>query len=141
MVALPGHALAQPAPAAERARAREIFRELIEIPTTAADAATTRAAQAMADRLTAAGFPPADVRVLGPNPRTGNLVARFRGTDARLRPMLLMAHIDVVPALREDWSVDPWTLTRARRLLLRPRHDRQQGRRRHARRQLHPPEA
>lgn len=101
---------AQPAPPGERARAREIFRELIEIPTTAADGATTRAAQAMADRLVAAGFAPADVRVLGPDTRTGNLVARFRGTDARLRPMLLMAHIDVVPALREDWSVDPWTL-------------------------------
>ncbi|HEY6362030.1 MAG TPA: M20/M25/M40 family metallo-hydrolase [Vicinamibacterales bacterium] len=101
---------AQPAPPGERARAREIFRELIEMPTTAADGATTRAAQAMADRLVAAGFAPADVRVLGPDTRTGNLVARFRGTDARLRPMLLMAHIDVVPALREDWSVDPWTL-------------------------------
>jgi len=101
---------AQPAPAADRARAREIFRELIEIPTTAADAATPRAAQAMADRLVAAGFPAADIRVHGPDPRTGNLVARFRGTDPRVRPMLLMAHIDVVPALREDWSVDPWTL-------------------------------
>ncbi len=103
-------AAAQRAPAAERALAREIFRELVEIPTTEQDAATTRAAQAMADRLIAAGLPAADVRVLGPNPRTGNLVARFRGSDPASRPMLLMAHIDVVPALREDWSVDPWRL-------------------------------
>ncbi len=105
-----GHARAQAVPAPERALAREIFRELIEIPTTAADGGTTRAARAMADRLIAAGFAPADVHVLGPNSRTGNLVARMRGTDPRMRPMLLMAHIDVVPALREDWSMDPWTL-------------------------------
>jgi acetylornithine deacetylase/succinyl-diaminopimelate desuccinylase-like protein len=65
----------------------------------------------MANRLTAAGFQAADVRVLTSDPKTGNLVARFRGTDPRLRPMLLMAHIDVVPALREDWSIDPWQLT------------------------------
>ncbi len=103
-------AVAQRAPAAERERARQIFRELIEIPTTEKDAATRRAAQAMADRLLAAGFAAADVRVLGPNPRAGNLVARYRGTDPRVRPILLMAHIDVVPVLREDWSVDPWTL-------------------------------
>lgn len=94
----------------ERARAREIFRELIEMPTTADNGATPRAAQAMADRLIGAGFPREDVRVLNLNPRVGNLVARFRGTDRSLRPILLMAHIDVVPALREDWSVDPWTL-------------------------------
>jgi acetylornithine deacetylase/succinyl-diaminopimelate desuccinylase-like protein len=104
------HTLAQPLPGGERALAREILRQLIEIPTTAADGATTRAAQAMADRLLAAGFPPADVHVLGPDPRTGNLVARLRGTDPRMRPVLLMAHIDVVPALRQDWSMDPWAL-------------------------------
>jgi acetylornithine deacetylase/succinyl-diaminopimelate desuccinylase-like protein len=101
-------ARAQNAP--ERALARDIFRELIEIPTTEADGATPRAAQAMADRLIAAGFPPEDVRVLGPNPRVGNLVARLRGSDPVRRPILVMAHIDVVPALREDWSMDPWSL-------------------------------
>ena len=105
-----GQASAQSLLASERALAREILRELIEIPTTVSDAATTRAARAMADRLVAAGFPASDVRVLQPNPRTGVLVARLRGTDPRMRPMLLMAHIDVVPARREDWSLDPWTL-------------------------------
>jgi len=96
---------------AERALAREILRELIERPTTADQGATPRAAQAMADRLVAAGFPREDVRVLNLNPRVGNLVARFRGSEPNRAPILLMAHIDVVPALREDWSVDPWVLT------------------------------
>ncbi len=98
------------AQSAERAFAREILRELIEIPTTADAGATPRAAQAMADRFVAAGFPPEDVRVLNLNPRVGNLVARFRGSEPNRPPLLLMAHIDVVPALRGDWSVDPWVL-------------------------------
>jgi acetylornithine deacetylase/succinyl-diaminopimelate desuccinylase-like protein len=98
------------AQSADRALAREILRELIEIPTTADDGATPRAAQALADRLVAAGFSREDVRVLTLNPRVGNLVARFRGSEPGRRPLLLMAHIDVVPALRQDWSVDPWVL-------------------------------
>jgi acetylornithine deacetylase/succinyl-diaminopimelate desuccinylase-like protein len=60
--------------------------------------------------LLAAGFPKEDVRVLGPDARTANLVARLRGRNPRARPILLMAHLDVVPARREDWSLDPWTL-------------------------------
>jgi acetylornithine deacetylase/succinyl-diaminopimelate desuccinylase-like protein len=95
----------------ERVLARDIFRELIEIPTTADDGATPRAAQAMADRLIAAGFPREDVHVLTPAPRVGTLVARLRGTGRDARPILLMAHIDVVPARPEDWSLDPWKLT------------------------------
>ncbi len=110
MAAAADHIRAQPALAAERAFARAILGQLIAMPTTEANSVTLRAAQAMADRLIAAGFPREDVRVLGPNPRVGNLVARFRGTDPGRRPILLMAHIDVVPALREDWSVDPWIL-------------------------------
>ncbi len=97
-------------PTGERTLVREILAELVQIPTTEAEGATPRAAQAMADRLVAAGFARDDIRVLGPNPRTMNLVARFRGTGSGARPILLMAHIDVVPARREDWSVDPWTL-------------------------------
>jgi acetylornithine deacetylase/succinyl-diaminopimelate desuccinylase-like protein len=68
----------------------------------------TKAADAMAERLKAAGFPAADVQVLGPDPRKGNLVARYRGTGAR-RPLILLAHLDVVEARREDWSSDPFT--------------------------------
>ena len=62
----------------------------------------------MAARLKDAGFPAADVQVLGPDPRKGNLVARYRGTGAR-KPLLLLAHLDVVEARREDWSFDPFT--------------------------------
>jgi acetylornithine deacetylase/succinyl-diaminopimelate desuccinylase-like protein len=109
-IALPGESAAQAGlSAGDSALARDILQQLIRIETTADKGTTPLAAQAMADRLLAAGFPREDVRVLGPNPRTGNLVARLRGRDARVRPILLMAHIDVVPALREDWSVDPWT--------------------------------
>ena len=97
--------------APERALAREIFQQLIEIPTTLADKATPKAAQAMADRLIAAGFPRDDVHVLTPEPGVGTLVARLRGTDRTARPILMLAHIDVVPALRADWSVDPWTFS------------------------------
>src|SRR2546426_336565 len=97
---------------AERRLARDIFRELIEINTTNSAGNTPRAAQAMANRLLAAGFPAADVQVLiGPDPRHGNLVARLRGTAAGGRPVLVMAHLDVVPAHRKDWSVDPFTFT------------------------------
>jgi acetylornithine deacetylase/succinyl-diaminopimelate desuccinylase-like protein len=90
-------------------RAREIFKQLIEINTTDTPAGNvTTGAEAMAARLKAAGFPEADVRVLGPDPKKGNLVARYRGTGAR-KPLLLLAHLDVVEAKREDWSFDPFT--------------------------------
>jgi acetylornithine deacetylase/succinyl-diaminopimelate desuccinylase-like protein len=87
--------------------ARAVFKELIEINTTDSIGNTTTAAEAVAARLKAAGFPDTDIQVVGPNPRKGNLVARFRGTGAH-RPMLLLAHLDVVEAKRDDWSVDPF---------------------------------
>ena len=91
------------------ARAREVFKQLIEINTTDTPRGNvTTAAEAMAARFKAAGFAEADVRVLGPDPRKGNLVVRYRGAGAR-KPLLLLAHIDVVEAKREDWSVDPFT--------------------------------
>jgi acetylornithine deacetylase/succinyl-diaminopimelate desuccinylase-like protein len=90
------------------ARAREIFKQLIEINTTDTPSGNvTTAAEAVAARLKAAGFAAADVQVLGPDPRKGNLVARYRGTGAR-RPVLLLAHLDVVEAKRGDWSMDPF---------------------------------
>src|SRR5437899_6705089 len=100
---------------AERRLARDIFRELVEIHATDSLGNTPRAARAMARRLVAAGFPAADVQVLiGPDPRHGNLVARYRapgpaGRRMPLRPVLAFAHLDVVPARRADWSVDPFT--------------------------------
>jgi acetylornithine deacetylase/succinyl-diaminopimelate desuccinylase-like protein len=92
------------------ARAKEIFKQLVEINTTQSVGSTTQAAEAMAARFKAAGFPDADLRLLGPSSRKGNLVARYRGTGAK-RPMILMAHLDVVEAKREDWSFDPFVLT------------------------------
>src|SRR3954465_1058784 len=90
------------------ARAREIYKQLIEINTTDTPAGNvTKAAEAVAARLKAAGFAAADVQVLGPDPRKHNLVARYRGTGAR-KPLLLVAHLDVVEAKREDWSFDPF---------------------------------
>src|ERR1017187_4128365 len=86
---------------------RDIFRELIEINTTDSVGSTTRAAEAMAKRLKDAGFPAADVQVLGPNDRKGNMVARLRGAGAN-RPVLIIGHLDVVEARREDWTTDPF---------------------------------
>jgi acetylornithine deacetylase/succinyl-diaminopimelate desuccinylase-like protein len=94
---------------AQNKLAHDIYKELIEINTTGSAGDTTIAARAMADRLLAAGFPQEDIQVLGPAPRKGNLVARFRGTGQQ-KPILLLAHLDVVEAKREDWSVDPFTL-------------------------------
>src|SRR6266550_4782648 len=92
-------------------RARDIFEQLININTTGSSGSTTIASQAMADRLIKAGFPAADVQVIGPaGSKNFNIVARYRGTG-REKPILLLAHLDVVEARREDWSVDPFTLT------------------------------
>ncbi|HLY60210.1 MAG TPA: M20/M25/M40 family metallo-hydrolase [Terriglobia bacterium] len=92
---------------ATRQMSRDIFKQLIEINTTDSVGSTTVAAQAMAQRLLDAGFPAADVQVLGPNDRKGNLVARLHGTGAH-RPVLMIGHLDVVEARREDWTTDPF---------------------------------
>lgn len=89
--------------------ARDIYRELIEINTTDSVGDNTAAARAMAQRLRAAGFAADDVQVIEPAPRKGNLVARLRSPAASARPVLLLAHIDVVEADPADWSVDPFT--------------------------------
>ena len=89
---------------------RGIYQELIEINTTDSEGNTTHAAKAMAERLNAVGYSEVDVQVIGPDLRKGNLVARLRGTGAR-KPLLLLAHLDVVEARKEDWSFDPFELT------------------------------
>lgn len=89
--------------------ARDILKELIEIDTTNSKGDNTAAAQAMANRLLAAGFPAEDVQVLAPVDRKGNLVARYRGRDSGRKPLLLLAHIDVVEADPADWTLDPFT--------------------------------
>src|SRR5438045_523103 len=95
--------------AADREAFRDIYRELVEINTTDSVGDSMRAAEAMAARLRAGGLPAQDIRVLSSGPRKGNLVARLRGTGAR-RPLLLLAHLDVVEAKREDWDSDPFRL-------------------------------
>jgi acetylornithine deacetylase/succinyl-diaminopimelate desuccinylase-like protein len=88
--------------------AHDLLQELVEIDTTHSTGSTTVAAEAMAAHLLAAGFPAADVQVLEELPRKGNLVARYRGRGAGARPLLLLAHIDVVEADAADWTVAPF---------------------------------
>ena len=111
---LPLAAQAQtPALAPHQQLAREVYRQLIEINTADSMGAVTPAAEAMAERFRAAGFPAEDVRVLAPDsfPTDGSLIVRYRGRGSDKKPLLLLAHIDVVAALRSDWSLDPFVLT------------------------------
>ncbi|MBV8877627.1 MAG: M20/M25/M40 family metallo-hydrolase, partial [Gammaproteobacteria bacterium] len=93
--------------AASRALAREIFQQLIEINTTDSVGSVTAAAEAMAQRFRAAGFAAEDVFVGGPQERKKNVVVRLHGTGKH-KPILLIGHLDVVEARREDWSTDPF---------------------------------
>ncbi|HEY1526923.1 MAG TPA: M20/M25/M40 family metallo-hydrolase [Candidatus Angelobacter sp.] len=102
--------LAQPQTALtpEHQAARDIFKQLIEINTTDTPAGNvTAAAEAMAARFRAAGFPPEDIHVDGPLPNKKNLVVRLHGRGMA-KPILFLAHLDVVEALRQDWSMDPF---------------------------------
>ena len=94
-------------PDAERQLARDIYKQLIEIKSGYTTGATTPVAEAVAARLRAAGFPESDIFVGGAIPTKGNLVVRYHGTRQR-KPILLLAHTDVVEAKREDWSMDPF---------------------------------
>src|SRR3954464_5653727 len=94
-------------PEPDRQLAREIFKEFIEIKSGYSTGSTTPVAEAAARRLRAAGFPESDIYIGGPIPTKANLVVRYRGTGAR-KPLLLLAHTDVVEAKREDWSMDPF---------------------------------
>src|SRR5438046_6266742 len=96
-------------PESERQLARAIYKEMVEIKSGFTTGATTPVAEAVARRLKAAGFPAADIFVGGASPTKANLVVRYRGSGRR-RPILLLAHTDVVEAKREDWSMDPFVL-------------------------------
>ena len=96
-------------PPADRQLARDIYQQLIEIRSGYTTGATTPVAEAMAARLKNAGFPESDIYVGGAVPAKQNLVVRYRGSGAR-KPILLLAHTDVVEARREDWSTDPFQL-------------------------------
>ena len=99
------------APTSAQRDLREIYKELVEINTTDSAGSCTEAAQALAARLKAAGLPAQDVQVIVPpdGPKKGNLVARYRGTSSK-KPVMLLGHLDVVEAKREDWQRDPFRL-------------------------------
>jgi acetylornithine deacetylase/succinyl-diaminopimelate desuccinylase-like protein len=96
--------------AADRDEALAIFKQLIEINTTdTPQGNVTTATAAMQKRFLDAGFPPEDVQLLGPNPRKQNLVVRLRAAGTpNQKPVLFLCHMDVVQALRSDWSTDPF---------------------------------
>jgi acetylornithine deacetylase/succinyl-diaminopimelate desuccinylase-like protein len=117
LIALPMAANAQTAQPPKTVRPdqlafRDLYKELVEINTTLSVGSCTAAAEAMGARLKTAGFPEADVKVVvaDGHPKEGSLVAILHGTDAKSKPMLLLAHIDVVEANRADWTRDPFKL-------------------------------
>jgi acetylornithine deacetylase/succinyl-diaminopimelate desuccinylase-like protein len=103
-------AVAQTRP--DQQKFREIYKELVETNTTLSSGSCTLAAQRMGARLKTAGFPDRDLHYFSvpQNPKEGGLVAILPGTDPKAKAVLLLAHIDVVEAKREDWTRDPFKL-------------------------------
>jgi acetylornithine deacetylase/succinyl-diaminopimelate desuccinylase-like protein len=91
---------------------RALYKELIETNTSHSVGSCTLAAERMSARLKAAGYTDEDVRLFAPDefPKDGGLVAVLHGTGSKQKPILLLAHVDVVEAKREDWTRDPFTL-------------------------------
>ncbi|MGC2696114.1 MAG: M20/M25/M40 family metallo-hydrolase [Candidatus Angelobacter sp.] len=109
-IALSAPAQQQSSLSPEHQIARDIFKQLIEINTTDTPLGNvTTAAEAMAARFRAGGFSAEDIHVLGPLPNKKNLVVRLHGRGPG-KPLLFIAHLDVVQALRQDWSMDPFKL-------------------------------
>ncbi|MBS0473995.1 MAG: M20/M25/M40 family metallo-hydrolase, partial [Proteobacteria bacterium] len=94
----------------DQAEFRGLYKELVETNTEVSDGSCTLAAQRMATRLKTAGVNDVEVFYTSDHPKDGGLVAVYPGTDRKLKPMLLLAHIDVVEAKRSDWTRDPFTL-------------------------------
>jgi acetylornithine deacetylase/succinyl-diaminopimelate desuccinylase-like protein len=92
---------------------RSLYKELVEINTTLSSGSCTAAANAMKAHLVSAGYGEGDLHIVVPpgRPKDGNLIALLPGTDASLKPVMLLAHVDVVEAKREDWTRDPFKLT------------------------------
>ncbi len=96
-------------PEQDRALSREIFKQLIEVNSEDSDGSVTAAAVVAREQLLKAGFAAEDLVLAGPNERKQNLVARYRGAaDSKLKPILIIGHLDVVEARRADWTVDPY---------------------------------
>jgi acetylornithine deacetylase/succinyl-diaminopimelate desuccinylase-like protein len=96
----------------DQAAFRELYEELVETNTAFSNGSCTLAAERLATRMMAAGYTKDEVQVIKTpgHDREGNLVATLKGSSKKLKPMLLLAHIDVVEAKREDWTRDPFTL-------------------------------
>jgi len=90
--------------------AREILADLIAFPSSQDRDGSAGVARYAADRLLEAGFPAEDVQVMGPSPSASGVLARYRGRGER-EPVIVLAHLDVVSALRKDWSLEPFVLT------------------------------
>lgn len=95
---------------AEQLRFHAIYKELVEINTTNSVGNNTEAARALQKHLAQDGIPAQDMELFEPFPRKGNLVVRYKGTGSGKKPLLLLAHLDVVEARREDWKTDPFKL-------------------------------
>src|SRR6476469_7835527 len=100
------HAADHVSPQQDQQLAIEIFKEMVESKSGFSTGETTSIAKSVAARLKAAGFPESDIYVGGAIPTKSNVVVRYRGTGAR-KPILLLAHTDVVEAKRDDWTMDP----------------------------------
>ena len=96
-------------PAADMKLAHDIYKQFIEIQSGYSTGSTTPVAEAAAARLKEAGFPDSDIFLGGASPKKFNLVASYHVTGAQ-KPLLLLAHTDVVEAKREDWTIDPFVL-------------------------------
>jgi acetylornithine deacetylase/succinyl-diaminopimelate desuccinylase-like protein len=96
----------------DQAAFRALFKELVETNTTLSSGSCTLAAERMAARLKAGGFADSQLTLFSTpdHPKEGGLVAVYPGTSTTVKPLLLIAHIDVVEAKREDWERDPFTL-------------------------------
>ena len=103
---------ADPAPRPDQLAFREIYKELVETNTTLSSGSCTLAAERMAARLKAAGIPDSQLTLFATpdKPKEGGLVAVYPGTSKTAKPILLIAHIDVVEAKREDWERDPFIM-------------------------------
>ncbi|UKK83713.1 M20/M25/M40 family metallo-hydrolase [Sphingopyxis sp. BSN-002] len=110
LVATP--AVAQDAPRADQLAFRDLYKELVETNTTLSSGSCTLAAERMAARMKAAGFADSQLTLFATpeHPKEGGLVAIYPGTSKTAKPILLIAHIDVVEAKREDWERDPFIM-------------------------------
>lgn len=97
---------------ADQSAFRSLYKELVETNTSFPDGSCTLAVQRVTDRMKAAGFAAPDLKIIIPpdHPKDGNLVVIYPGRDPKAKAVLLLAHIDVVAAKREDWTRDPFTL-------------------------------